>query len=140
MALKFMAIVRFVRPWYACSSTATPARPVYLRAIFTPFSTASAPELTSTVFFAKSPGVCCASSSATRTYSSYGVIVKSVWVTSPSCSRAAATTLSSVWPIVVTPMPAPRSMNWLPSTSTRIAPWARSMKTGSVLETPSDTT
>ena len=46
IALKFIAIVRLVRPWYACSSTATPERPVYLRAILTPFSTASAPELT----------------------------------------------------------------------------------------------
>jgi hypothetical protein len=122
-----MAIVRLVRPWYAWSSTAMPTRPVCLRAILTPFSTASAPELTSTLFLAKAPGVCSARSSATRTYSSYGVIVKSVWSTSPSCSRAAATTVSTVCPTVVTPMPAPRSMKALPSTSSTIAPCARVM-------------
>ncbi len=66
------------------------------RAIFTPFSTASAPEFTSTVFFGKSPGVCSASSSATRTYSSYGVMVNSVCVTFCSCSEAADTTFSTV--------------------------------------------
>ena len=47
---------------------------------------------------------------------------------------AAATTASSVWPMVMTPMPEPRSMNWLPSTSTTMAPWARSMKTGSAMD------
>ncbi len=98
-----------------------------LRAIFTPFSTASAPEFTSTVRFSWVPGVCSASSSATRTYSSYGVTVKSVWITSPSCAVAASTTSWRVCPTVVTPMPAPRSMKRLPSTSSTIAPCAREM-------------
>jgi hypothetical protein len=54
-------------------------------------------------------------------------MVKRVWVTFCSCSEAADTTFSTVWPTVVTPMPAPRSMKALPSTSTTMAPWARSM-------------
>ena len=49
-------MVRFVRPWKARSKTMTPARFVAARAIFTAFSTASAPELTSSVFVAASPG------------------------------------------------------------------------------------
>ncbi len=111
-----------------------------LRAILTAFSTASAPEFSSTDFFAKSPGVCSASNSARVTYDSYGLIVNIACVSSPSCALAAATTAGSVCPIVMTPMPEPRSMNWLPSTSTTIAPWARSMKTGIAEETPEATT
>src|SRR4028118_2369991 len=53
MFLAVMAIVRFVRPWYAWSRTATPRRPVAWRAILTAFSTASAPELTNAEFFAR---------------------------------------------------------------------------------------
>ncbi|MNN27576.1 hypothetical protein D3C81_1411150 [compost metagenome] len=37
-------------------NTITPARPVAARAIFTAFSTASEPVVTSRVFLAKSPG------------------------------------------------------------------------------------
>jgi hypothetical protein len=55
------------------------------------------------------------------------VIVKRVCRKSFSWAPAASVTEDRAWPTVVTPMPAPRSMNWLPSTSTRIAPEARSM-------------
>lgn len=61
------AIVRLVRPWYPWSNTTTACRLVYARAIFTAFSTASAPELNSADFFAWSPGVSSASASATAT-------------------------------------------------------------------------
>src|SRR4051794_37375556 len=40
----------------------------------------------------------------------------------------------------MTPIPDPRSMNWLPSTSTTIAPCARSRKTGRADDTPTGTT
>ena len=40
------------------------------RAIFTAFSTASAPEFTNIVFFGKSPGTSAFSRSARRTYDS----------------------------------------------------------------------
>ena len=40
-----------VRPWNACPNATTPLRPVAWRAIFTAFSTASAPEFTSIVRF-----------------------------------------------------------------------------------------
>jgi hypothetical protein len=55
--LLVMAIVRFVRPWYAPSKTITAPRPVKARASFTAFSIASAPPLASNVFFANVPGV-----------------------------------------------------------------------------------
>ena len=48
----------------------TAGRLVYARAAFTAFSTASAPLLDSSVFFAKAPGVTSLSSSHTRTYDS----------------------------------------------------------------------
>ena len=49
MFLAVRAIVRFVRPWYACSTTTMAWRPVASRAILTAFSTASAPELNNAV-------------------------------------------------------------------------------------------
>ena len=82
MARAVIAIVRLVRPWYAWSSTSTASRPVARRAIFTAFSTASAPEFTSTERFSWSPGVSRASASHTATYSSYGLIMKQVCVKS----------------------------------------------------------
>ena len=66
-----MAIVRFVRPWNARSKTITPGRPVAARAILTAFSTASAPELTSSVFVSLSPGQSSSSRRQTSTYGSY---------------------------------------------------------------------
>ena len=45
-----IAIVRLVRPWNAWSNTITAGRPVAVLAIFTAFSTASAPEFTSSDF------------------------------------------------------------------------------------------
>ncbi len=56
--------VIMVRPWYAPVKAITPARPVAARAILTAFSTASEPEVTSRVFFGKSPGTRLAISSA----------------------------------------------------------------------------
>jgi hypothetical protein len=44
--LLVIVIVSRVRPWNAWSNTTTAGRPVAVRAIFTAFSTASAPELT----------------------------------------------------------------------------------------------
>jgi hypothetical protein len=64
-------MVRFVRPWKARSKTTTPGRPVDARAILTAFSIASAPELTSSVFVADSPGQSSSSRRATSTYGSY---------------------------------------------------------------------
>ncbi len=93
-----------------------------MRAIFTAFSTASAPELNSAVRFSKEPGVSRLRCSATATYSSYGVTMKQVWVKSATCSRTASTTRGEELPIVVTAMPEPRSMNRLPSTSSRMPP------------------
>ena len=45
-----------VRPWNAWSKATTAVRPVALRAIFTAFSTASAPEFANIVRFSWSPG------------------------------------------------------------------------------------
>ena len=49
-------IANSVRPWNAWSNVTTACRPVDLRAIFTAFSTASAPELANIVFLSTSPG------------------------------------------------------------------------------------
>ena len=49
-------MVSSVRPWNASSAATIAGRPVATRAIFTAFSTASAPEFTNSVFFAKAPG------------------------------------------------------------------------------------
>ena len=59
---------------------------MYLRAILTAFSTASAPELNSALFFAWSPGVMRLSASATATYDSYGEIMKQVCVNCAACA------------------------------------------------------
>ena len=57
MFFAVIAIVRLVRPWYPWSKTTTASRFVYARAIFTAFSTASAPLLNSADRFSWSPGV-----------------------------------------------------------------------------------
>ncbi len=49
-------MARSVRPWKPSSKASTAWRPVAARAIFTAFSTASAPELAKNVFLGKSPG------------------------------------------------------------------------------------
>jgi hypothetical protein len=46
MTLAVIVIASSVRPWKAFSNTTTAGLPVAARAIFTAFSTASAPELT----------------------------------------------------------------------------------------------
>ena len=48
-----------VRPWNASSKAMMPGRPVWARAIFTAFSTASAPVFTNNVFLGNLPGVSC---------------------------------------------------------------------------------
>jgi hypothetical protein len=95
---------------------------VWARAIFTAFSTASAPELNSTVRFSCVPGVSRLSASATRTYASYGVIMKQVCVKDCTCSATAAATRGALLPTVVTAMPEPKSIRELPSTSTMTPP------------------
>src|SRR3954454_169683 len=68
LAVSVIAIM--VRPWNACPNATTPLRPVACRAIFTAFSTASAPEFTSMVRFTWSPGVSAFSRSASSRYGS----------------------------------------------------------------------
>ena len=110
-----------------------------MRATLTAFSTASAPELNSAERFSWSPGVRSASSSQTATYSSYGVTMKHVCVKSATCCWTPATTAGALLPTLTTAMPEPKSMRWLPSTSTRIPPPARSMYAGSPTPTPEET-
>lgn len=59
-----------MRPWKACSKATMAGRPVAARAIFTAFSTASAPLFTSIVFFGPGPGTSAFSRSASATYGS----------------------------------------------------------------------
>ena len=92
------------------------------RAIFTAFSTASAPELNSAARFSKSPGVSALTVSQTATYDSYGATMKQVWVNFSTCSRTAATTFGEAWPIEVTAMPEAKSIHSRPSTSVSVAP------------------
>jgi hypothetical protein len=109
------------------------------RAIFTAFSTASAPELNSADRFSYVPGVSSLSFSATATYSSYGVTMKQVWVKSATCACTASTTRGAALPTDVTAIPEPKSMSWLPSASTTMPPPARSTYTGSTVPTPLET-
>lgn len=139
MFLAVRPMVRLVRPWYPWSKTTTAVRLVYTRAIFTAFSTASAPELKSAVRFSWSPGVSSLSCSATSTYPSYGVTMKQVCVKAASCSVALATTASALLPTLVTAMPDPKSISELPSTSSSTPPLARDTYTGRVVPTPAAT-
>ena len=92
------------------------------RAIFTAFSTASAPELNRAERFSWSPGVSSLSFSQTCTYLSYGVTMKQVWVKAAICSLTASMTRWLPLPTVVTAIPEPKSMSWLPSTSRTMPP------------------
>ncbi len=65
-----MVIVSSVRPWNELSKTTTAGRPVAARAILTAFSTASAPEFTSRLFW--SPPTHGDSSARRRHTSTYG--------------------------------------------------------------------
>jgi hypothetical protein len=116
------AIVRLVRPWYAWSKTTTADRPVAYRAIFTAFSTASAPELKSAERLSNVPGVSVASCSQTATYGSYGATMKHVWVNLATWSRTASTTRGAELPTLVTAIPAAKSIHSRPSTSTIVPP------------------
>ena len=88
----------------------------------TAFSTASAPELNSTVRLSWVPGVSRLSSSATRTYPSYGVTMKQVCVNACTWAATASATRGLALPTVVTAMPDPKSISELPSTSTTTPP------------------
>ncbi len=103
-----------VRPWNAPEKAITAARLVWARAIFTAFSTASAPVVRKMVFFGKSPGVMSFSRSARRIYCSYGFTWKQVWVNLPSCSVTAATTFGWQWPVFSTAMPPAKSIRRCP--------------------------
>ena len=92
------------------------------RAIFTAFSTASAPELNRAERFSWSPGVSSLSFSQTCTYLSYGVTMKQVCVNAAICSVTASMTRWLPFPTVVTAIPEPKSMSWLPSTSRTMPP------------------
>ncbi len=72
--LPVSAIPMNVRPWKAPERLMIPGRPVAERAIFTAFSTASAPVVKNAVFFACVPGVSALIRSASATYDSYGTI------------------------------------------------------------------
>jgi len=63
-------------PVVACANVRIAGRPVYSRAIFTAFSTASAPVVTSSVFFGESPGASAFRRSASSRYGSYIVTWK----------------------------------------------------------------
>src|SRR6478735_1535742 len=65
--------------------------------------------------------------------------MKQVCVNAATCSCTAATTRGALAPTLVTAMPEPRSMSWLPSTSTTMPPSARSANTGMVVATPAAT-
>src|SRR5215208_6388558 len=72
-------------------------------------------------------------------YSSYSVTYKQLWVSLSACSLTASTTRESVCPTFITPMPPPKSMNVLPSTSVRRAPFASLANIGVAIPTPDET-
>jgi hypothetical protein len=130
--LAVIVIAWSVLPWKAWSNTTTPGRPVKYRAIFTAFSTASAPELANMVFRGSVPGASWFRRSASATYGSLIVTWKQVWVNRSACSRTASTTAGAALPVFRTARPAPRSIRLLPSTSWMMAPAAASTKMGVV--------
>jgi hypothetical protein len=139
ISLAVIAMASRLRPWKACSNTTTSLRPVATRAIFTAFSTASAPVENSAVRLGWVPGVSRLRRSATSTYPSYPVTRKQVWVNLAACSCTRETTSGALAPTLVTAIPEARSMRWLPSTSTMMAPPARSTKTGRFVPSPRGT-
>ena len=78
-----------VRPWKPPSNAITAGRPVEARANLIAFSTASVPALKNAALVGPAIGASSHSRSASVTYSSYGTIVKSVWLNRASCSWAA---------------------------------------------------
>ena len=66
MTLPVNPSVSSVRPWNPPEKAITAERLVWMRAIFTAFSTASAPEFKNSVFLGKSPGAAALSRSAKR--------------------------------------------------------------------------
>src|SRR6185369_15026842 len=65
--------------------------------------------------------------------------MKQVWVNAATWSATASTTRGALLPTVVTAIPEPRSIRWLPSTSITIPPPARAANTGMVVPTPGGT-
>ena len=65
--------------------------------------------------------------------------MKQVWAKSATCRVTASTTRGSAWPTLATAIPDPRSISWLPSTSSSRAPRAASTYTGRVVPTPAAT-
>src|SRR5215211_7705846 len=64
---------------------------------------------------------------------------KQLWVSLSACSFTASTTRESVCPTFITPMPPPKSMNVLPSTSVSKAPFASLATMGVAIPTPAET-
>src|SRR5581483_2177561 len=115
-----------VRPWNALSKTSTAGRPVAERAIFTAFSSASAPLFTRTDFWlVPRHGETSASRRHTSTYGSYMPTTKHWWRYSSACAWIAATTASGRCPRLFEAMPPAKSMYSRPSTSQTRAPSAR---------------
>ena len=128
-----------VRPWNAWSNATTAARPVALRAIFTAFSTASAPAFANIVFAGPSIGAIALRRSASSMYGSFAVTWKQVCVSSSAWRWMAATTSGAACPTFSTAMPVAKSIRRFPSTSSMIALLARAVTTGWRLATPAGT-
>ena len=80
-----------MRPWNAPSYAITPGRPVWSRASFTAFSTASVPALKKAARVSPEIGASAQSRSASSIAGSYGTTVKSVWRKRAACSATAST-------------------------------------------------
>src|SRR5579872_1660922 len=105
-------------------------RPVAARAIFTAFSTASAPVLKKIAFLSPAIGATSHRRSASRRYDSYMTTWKEVWVVRSSCSFTASRTRGWLWPTFITPIPPTKSMYRRPLTSQSSEPLARSAVSG----------
>ena len=121
--------VATVRPWNPPWKTMTLGRPVAWRERRREASSASLPEL------AKKRLSRCAGSTpcslSTRASSGWCMtVVYWPWMSLPTCSCAAATTLGWQWPVLTTPMPEVKSRWRLPSTSKTSEPRAWSIVTG----------
>src|SRR3990172_6590498 len=136
MTFAVSVIASSVRPWKAWSNVTIACRPVALRATFTAFSTASAPEFANIVFLGESPGVSAFRRSASSMYGSFAVTWKQVCVSRSSWSCAAFTTSGEVWPTFRTAMPVAKSISRFPSTSSMIAPQARAVTIGWMFAMP----
>ena len=97
-----------VRPWKPPWQTTTLGRPVAWRASRSAASTASLPELVKNRL--SSPAGSTSPSFSTSRRSGWCMtVVYWPWISVPTCSWAAATTLGWQCPVLVTPMPAVKS-------------------------------